>query len=753
MWGEDPQGAQPAFAESVAAGQRFNDSDLLTMSRLGQGMCLVFQGQGAAGMALLDEGMVAVTSGEVSPMYAGIAYCTMIVGCSDLFDVPRARQWTAALTRWCDAQPDLVPFRGNCLVHRCELLQFTTVNFANIGAVRARTTGAGTIQLRWNAADAAPFATVAAPAGEGWQETIFHLSDPPQGTGTLVVTSSGGVNLDELYLADDKAPEVKLTLNPATPNGNSNWYRQPVSVTATATDADGAPTVEYTLNAGATWTPVNGPITVGAEGANALLVRAADRWGNAGEARQSISVDTKAPTLSWSQIQNGNVGLSVSLVPTYTDPTPGSGGAAIQRMKVDGKWVYPKAVNLWEIGPGVHTHAVTSSDVAGNNATTTATFVVSTSFADISALITRFTTSGVLTAGEATTLNTILAEAQKAADNGKITQARAKLALFALKVWLVTSSKETVERTALTKGAEDLGKRLTGWTPTAKTGVVVKPEEPILRVVVNPVADFDVPGAGYKVLVLARTPSFRHEHIVDTQTMIQNLGKANKFDVDVWDPNLGSGPGRQTPTGVSLTASPFTSLETLQQYDTVVFDSTVGRTNNEPLSTEEQAVFERYIQGGGGSVGIHAASDGFYNWPWYGEMLGGAWFNGHGGNQRGIQPDCMSCVWTETVNENKSNPIVKGMPATFSMLDELYNYKANPRGEVHTLLSITESSYSGGLGSSTVANPMGADHPHAWCSNYDGGRTFYIGFGHNWELSTGDDNYERWFQGMILGAI
>lgn len=123
MWGGDPERAQPAFAESLVVGHRFNDSDLQTMSRLGQGMCLVMQGQGPAGMALLDEVMVGVTSGEVSPMYAGIAYCTVIAGCSELFDLRRARQWTAALTRWCDSQPDLVPYRGNCLVHRCELMQ------------------------------------------------------------------------------------------------------------------------------------------------------------------------------------------------------------------------------------------------------------------------------------------------------------------------------------------------------------------------------------------------------------------------------------------------------------------------------------------------------------------------------------------------------------------------------------------------------------------------------------------------------
>lgn len=79
MWRGDPKGAQTAFAESITVGQPFNDSDLATMSRLGQGMCLIMQGHGPTGMALLDETRVAVTSGEVSQMYAGIAYCTACI--------------------------------------------------------------------------------------------------------------------------------------------------------------------------------------------------------------------------------------------------------------------------------------------------------------------------------------------------------------------------------------------------------------------------------------------------------------------------------------------------------------------------------------------------------------------------------------------------------------------------------------------------------------------------------------------------
>jgi DNA-binding NarL/FixJ family response regulator len=112
-----------SFIEAGAIAARFADADASMFARLGRGYSLTLQGRVAEGMALLDEVMVSVTADEVAPMLAGIAYCQVIDLCQAVFDLRRAREWTEALTRWCDAQPDMVPFRGNCLVHRCEIFQ------------------------------------------------------------------------------------------------------------------------------------------------------------------------------------------------------------------------------------------------------------------------------------------------------------------------------------------------------------------------------------------------------------------------------------------------------------------------------------------------------------------------------------------------------------------------------------------------------------------------------------------------------
>jgi ATP/maltotriose-dependent transcriptional regulator MalT len=119
----DAERVYPSFLEAAEIAERFRDSDATMFARLGRGYALILQGQVDEGTRLLDEVMVAVTADEVAPILAGIAYCQVIDLCQAVFDLRRAREWTEALTRWCDSQPDLVPFRGNCLVHRCEIFQ------------------------------------------------------------------------------------------------------------------------------------------------------------------------------------------------------------------------------------------------------------------------------------------------------------------------------------------------------------------------------------------------------------------------------------------------------------------------------------------------------------------------------------------------------------------------------------------------------------------------------------------------------
>jgi DNA-binding NarL/FixJ family response regulator len=119
----DVQHALDLSVRAIEIGNRCHDADLVAFGTLCHGQALIAGGERATGVARLDDVMVSVTAGDLGPITTGIVYCAVISECMDLVDLRRAAQWTEALAGWCDAQPGLVPFRGQCLVHRSQLQQ------------------------------------------------------------------------------------------------------------------------------------------------------------------------------------------------------------------------------------------------------------------------------------------------------------------------------------------------------------------------------------------------------------------------------------------------------------------------------------------------------------------------------------------------------------------------------------------------------------------------------------------------------
>ncbi|ANC31908.1 ThuA domain-containing protein [Isoptericola dokdonensis] len=226
----------------------------------------------------------------------------------------------------------------------------------------------------------------------------------------------------------------------------------------------------------------------------------------------------------------------------------------------------------------------------------------------------------------------------------------------------------------------------------------------------------------YEILVVGETLGFRHSHIDEVTEALIGLGQDNGFTVDVWDPPNSSagwwGSGSPGQPDLTLPSTPFTSTENLSQYSSIVFVSPVDNTNSlnpatpRLLDDAELAALQGYVHDGGGVVGLHAATDTMHTSPWYTDLVGGgARFSGHPQQQ------------TATMRvESPAHPSMEGVPLVWERWDEWYNYTLNPRENVHVLMTLDESTYTGGT--------MGEDHPIAWCQNFEGGRSWYQGAGH-----------------------
>jgi DNA-binding CsgD family transcriptional regulator len=120
----DPAAGYDVFARAAEIARRFGDRDLASLACEGRGRALLRLGRIAEGVALLDEAMVAVIAGDVTSLLAGDVYCSVLEGCQEIFDVRRSYEWTTSLAQWCSTQPDLVRYRGECLLYRAEMMQW-----------------------------------------------------------------------------------------------------------------------------------------------------------------------------------------------------------------------------------------------------------------------------------------------------------------------------------------------------------------------------------------------------------------------------------------------------------------------------------------------------------------------------------------------------------------------------------------------------------------------------------------------------
>lgn len=209
-----------------------------------------------------------------------------------------------------------------------------------------------------------------------------------------------------------------------------------------------------------------------------------------------------------------------------------------------------------------------------------------------------------------------------------------------------------------------------------------------------------------RVLVFSKTKGFHHASIAAGIIAIEKLGAENGFIAD-------------TTTDASL----FTE-KNLKEYKAVIFLSTTG----DVLNDEQQKAFENYIHKGGGYAGIHAATDTEYDWPWYNKLVG-AYFKSHPKQQNAT-----------VLLQDSLFIATKHLPKEWKRFDEWYNFKSLQLNDAHILLTLDESTYSGG--------ENGNFHPVSWYHDFEGGRAFYTALGH-----TDESFAEPLFLAHLLGGI
>jgi type 1 glutamine amidotransferase len=210
-----------------------------------------------------------------------------------------------------------------------------------------------------------------------------------------------------------------------------------------------------------------------------------------------------------------------------------------------------------------------------------------------------------------------------------------------------------------------------------------------------------------RVLVFTKTAGFRHESIPAAVAALRDLAGRHGLAIDHTEDAAAFRGGN------------------LSRYRAVVFANTTG----DVLGDAEQRAFEDYIAGGGGYLGIHAAADTEYGWPWYGALVG-AYFRSH---PPGLQT---GTVYLEA-------PKGDGRP-WWRVTDEFYNFRSNPRPRVEVIATLDERTYGGG--------EMGADHPIAWCQTVAGGRSWYTGLGHRPELYADPTFVGHLERGLLFAA-